>query len=153
MKNTYRIIKIDDNTYHVEKRHLLLFWIPIKELAYLDEGDFHIKKVFKTIDDARDFILSENKIKNEVVEYTSPRQLLESKNDNLSYEFKIKTNDYSDLEDYYKANENSYILFELKNNFYKKCRWMYEYENNDKKTYADGVEDVLDKLSELLYEN
>lgn len=66
------------------------------------------------------------------------------------YTFTIETEDLDELDVYHKAHENSYIVFELRNNFHRRFKSLPE--DLESKSFYEGIEYVLDKLNELLNE-
>ena len=62
------------------------------------------------------------------------------------YTFTIETEDLEDLEIYQKAHTNSYIVFELKNNFYRRFRSL----DGHPEEFYKGVDYTLDELRNLI---
>lgn len=66
----------------------------------------------------------------------------------MKYKFEVETDDREELETYFKADENSWKMFELRHNFHRK------FKNLDDKgeEFMNGVYHVLDELRYLINE-
>lgn len=64
------------------------------------------------------------------------------------YTFTIETEDLDELDVYQKAHVNSYIIWELENNFHRR----FKHLDGHHEEFYKGIDHVLDKLRNLLRE-
>lgn len=62
------------------------------------------------------------------------------------YTFKVETENLDELDVYHKAHTNSYIVFELKNNFHRR----FESLEGHHEEFYKGVEYVLEELKHFI---